>query len=68
MPDFDGDREVGHHRQREGDQPDRLVGPVETPDAGNLAPLAHVVGHDEEDGGERRQRHVLRERRRQQAR
>ena len=66
MPDFDRDRQVGHHGQGERDDPHRLVGPVEPPDAGDLPPLAHVVGDDEQDGGQRRQRDVDRERRQQQ--
>ncbi len=54
--DSDGDGEVGEHGEGEGGDPDGDVGFGEAEDGGDLAPLAHVVGDDEEDCGEGCQR------------
>ena len=61
--DADGDGEIGEDREREGDQPDRDGGEAELEDAADLAPLAHVVGHDKQHGGQRGQRNVAGQRR-----
>ena len=66
MPGLDRDREVGEHRQRERPHPDEAIGPALLPELGDLAPLAHVVGDDEQDRGEHRHRHERGQRRREQ--
>ena len=65
--DADRLRQVGEHRERERDDPDRDVGLRQPQQLRNLRPVAHVVGDDHQDGGQHRQRHVARERRRQRA-
>ena len=61
--DGDGDGEVGEDGEREGDQPDGDGGEVEAEDGADFVPLAHVVGDDKEDGGERGERNVAGQRR-----
>ena len=61
--DADGDGEVGEDGKRKGDQPDGDGGEAELQDAADLAPLAHVVGHDKQHGGQRGQRNVAGQRR-----
>ena len=39
-----------------------IVGEIERDDGLDLAPFAHVVGHHEQDRGQRRQRDKLRQR------
>src|SRR6267154_996701 len=60
---FDGNGEVGEDGQGKGDQPDADVGFRELQQLRNLAPLAHVVGHDHQNPRERGHGYVAHERR-----
>ena len=55
---FDGDGEVGEDGERERDQPDADVGLGQLEELRDLAPLAHVVGHDHQNSGEHRHGNV----------
>ena len=61
--DLDGDeRDQEHdpqHRQQEGHQPDADVGPVQLEQLGDLLPLTHVVGDDQQDRRQHGQWDVL---------
>jgi len=60
---FDGDGEVGENGEGESHEPNADVGFGELEQLRNLAPLAHVVGNDHQDSGERGHRHVADQRR-----
>ena len=46
---LDGDRQIREHRQGKRPQPHNAIRPAMLPELRDLAPLAHVVGHDEQD-------------------
>ena len=60
--ELDGDRQVEDHGQEERDEKRRLVGERHRAQAQELAPVAHVPGHEDEDGGKRAERDVARKR------
>ena len=53
-----GDGEVGEDGEGEGDEPDRDGGEVQFKDAADFLPLAHVVSHDKQDGGQGGERNI----------
>ncbi len=61
--DGDGDGEIGKDGEREGDQPNRNGGEVQSQNRADLVPLAHVVSHDKEHSGQRGERDVAGQRR-----
>jgi hypothetical protein len=56
--DLHGHGEIGEDGQRESDQPDRDVRPAQFQQLGDLAPLPHVVGNNEQNRREYRERNV----------
>ena len=58
QPHFHGHRQVEHHREDEGTEQHGAVGQVEAPGVRERAPFAHVPGHEQQDAGQRGQRHV----------
>jgi hypothetical protein len=56
QPHLHRHRDVEDHRQRESADEDGAVRKAELVQARELAPLAHVPGHEEQDAGQRRQR------------
>ena len=55
---LDRDGEVGQHGEGERNQPYGRFGRTQLQHFRNLAPFAHVVGHDHQDAGKNRQRDV----------
>ncbi len=60
---FDGNREIGENGEQEGGQPDSNIETRELQEFGNFAPLAHVVGNDQEYSRQDRKRNKFCERR-----
>ena len=60
QPDLHRHRQVEDHGQHEGAEQDRAVLQAELAQPHELVPLAHVPGHEQQDAGQRRQRHVQR--------
>jgi hypothetical protein len=56
-------RQVEDHRHQEGADEDDAVLQAEVAQPHELVPLAHVPGHEEQDAGQRRQRHARGQRR-----
>ena len=61
--DFDRDREVEHDRQDERGEQDRPVIERVAPEVFQVVPFAHVPRDDDQDRGQRRERHVFGDRR-----
>ena len=65
--DIDRHHQVDEHREHEGDEQQQPVGARRgAQQAHHVRGVGHVPGHEEQDGGERGQRHVRRQRREQQ--
>ena len=62
QPDFDRDRDVEDHGQGKGGQHDRAIADRELAKLAEGRPVAHVPGHEQQDGGKARHRNVLRKR------
>src|ERR1700730_4036805 len=60
---FDGYSKIRENGQGEGDQPNTDVGLGKFEQLRNLAPLAHVVGDDQQDSGQRGHGYVAHQRR-----
>ena len=56
--DFNSNRQIENHRQEECHQQGGLVGHGELSQANKFMPVAHVKGHEQEDGRKRTERNV----------
>src|ERR1700681_4419678 len=64
---FDGYSKIRENGQGEGDQPNADVGLCKFQQLRNLAPLAHVIGDDQQDSGQRGHGDVAHQRRGEEA-